>query len=138
MPGHPISKHLCSLALLLIPLTALLAGCQTQEPVTPANPKPVPQPTDPAAELSVTLNATPREGAAPLVVTFEATATGYTPDYLWDFGDGSDPVYGESTLSHDPQSHLQGSGALQRDGQRRQQRSPQPRQRDPHRPLTSL
>lgn len=88
-----------SSTLLPLLLIVTLAGCQS-EGVTPANPKPVPQPTDPAAELSVALNATPREGAAPLVVTFEATATGYTPDYLWDFGDGSDPVYGELTLSH--------------------------------------
>jgi PKD repeat protein len=82
-------------------LTALLAGCQTEPPVTPANPKPAPEePADPEAELGVALDATPLEGAAPLRVTFRATATGYTPDYLWDFGDGSAPLYGEATVSH--------------------------------------
>ena len=81
-------------------LTTLLVACQTEQPVTPANPNPVPEPTDPATELSISLDAIPLEGAAPLAVTFQATATGYTPDYLWNFGDGSDPVYGEATLSH--------------------------------------
>jgi PKD repeat protein len=87
--------------LTLIPLllTVLLAACQSEE-VTPAEPPPAPGPTDPSAELSISLDATPLEGAMPLAVTFRATATGYTPDYLWDFGDGSAPVYGEATVSH--------------------------------------
>lgn len=33
------------------------------------------------------------EGDAPLTVTFEAEANGYTPDFRWEFGDGSEILF---------------------------------------------
>lgn len=70
--------------LTLLPLS--LAACQDAAPLTPPSPPP-------GTEQSITLEATPLSGPAPLEVTFSATATAYTPDYLWDFGDGGEATY---------------------------------------------
>jgi PKD repeat protein len=86
----PLSPHLLTFLLL-----GALAACG------PADPTPLPPANPPEApgELSVALEASPQEGAAPLEVTFSATATAYTPDYLWDFGDG-EGGYDAATVTH--------------------------------------
>ena len=50
---------------------------------------------------SIGFDATPREGLAPLAVTFNAGTTGGTPDsYHWDFGDGTTDDTASATVSH--------------------------------------
>jgi hypothetical protein len=57
-------------------------------PVAPAGPVPTPQP--PPRGLEASCNAQPRQGMAPLRVTFAASASGGTGAYnfAWVFGDG--------------------------------------------------
>jgi PKD repeat protein len=86
----PPILRLITLSLLL----GALVACRTDD----ATPQP-PEPPETPGELSVSLEATPLEGAAPLSVTFSASATGYTPDYLWDFGDG-EGGYDAATVTH--------------------------------------
>lgn len=76
---------------LLLTSSLLLSACNRDEP--PVTPGPEP-------ELSVSLTASVTEGPAPLEVSFQAEATGYTPDYRWDFGDGSEALFGVATQTH--------------------------------------
>lgn len=78
---------------LLIASLFLLSACERT--VTPVPPDPEPEP-----DLSVSLSASVTEGPAPLEVTFEAEATGYTPDYRWDFGDGSEILFDSAVQTH--------------------------------------
>lgn len=86
----PPVLRLIALSLLL----GALVACRTDD----ATPQP-PEPPEAPGELSVSLEATPLEGVTPLSVTFSASATGYTPDYLWNFGDGASR-YDAATVTH--------------------------------------
>lgn len=77
----------------------LLSACQsTSAPVQ--TPPPVEEPEPQPSELSVTLSASVTEGEAPLTVAFEAEADGYTPDFIWEFGDGSEILFSEPEQTH--------------------------------------
>ena len=54
-----------------------------------------------ATTPSIGFEATPREGLAPLTVTFAAGTSGGTPvSYHWDFGDGTTDDTASATVSH--------------------------------------